>query len=89
MDIVNGSFSIDPWYFWCDSDPDQEAVSTAIQRSIAYATSRSVVAVTSLGNNYADLAHDVLDTLSPNNGTPITHEPPTAPASNSRSKRAE
>ncbi|MFC0623150.1 S8 family peptidase [Kribbella deserti] len=72
VDIANASFSIDPWYFWCDSDPDQRAVSTAIHRAISYATSKSVALVASLGNNNADLAHDVVDTLSPNNGTPVT-----------------
>ncbi|MGA6168343.1 S8 family peptidase [Amycolatopsis magusensis] len=72
VDIANGSFSIDPWYFWCASDPDQAAAAEAVRRSIAYATSRSVTPVSSLGNSNWDLAHDVVDTLSPNNGTPVT-----------------
>ncbi len=71
-DIATASFSIDPWYLWCDDDPDQKAVSTAIRRAVSYATSKSVVPVVSLGNQNWDLAHDITDTLSPNNGTPVT-----------------
>jgi subtilisin family serine protease len=72
VDIANASFSIDPWYFWCTTDPDQAAVSTAIQRAVAYANGRSVASVASLGNNNQDLSKDVVDTLSPDNGTPVT-----------------
>ncbi len=72
VDIVNSSFAIDPWYLWCKSDPDQAAVAEAVRRSIAYATSRMVTTVSSLGNNNWDLAHDIVDTLSPTNGTPLT-----------------
>jgi subtilisin family serine protease len=71
-DIATASFSIDPWYLWCDDDPDQAAVSIAIQRAVSYATSKSVVPVVSLGNQNWDLAHEITDTLSPNNGTPVT-----------------
>ncbi|GAB3834627.1 S8 family peptidase [Kribbella italica] len=71
-DIATASFSIDPWYLWCDDDPDQKAVSIAIQRAVSYAVGKSVVPVVSLGNQNWDLAHDITDTLSPNNGTPVT-----------------
>jgi subtilisin family serine protease len=72
VDVANSSFSIDPWYFWCDSDPDQAATAEAIRRAVSYARFRGVTTVASLGNNNWDLAHDVVDPLSPDNGTPVT-----------------
>ncbi|MDQ7809118.1 S8 family serine peptidase [Amycolatopsis sp. A133] len=72
VDIANSSFSIDPWYFWCGSDPDQAATTEAIRRSVSYAAVRGVTTVASLGNYNWDLAHDVVDPLSPTNGAPVT-----------------
>ncbi|WP_433164785.1 S8 family peptidase [Kribbella sp. CA-247076] len=71
VDVATASFSVDPWYRWCATDPDQKAVSAVLQRAINYATGKSVVPLASLGNSNWDLAHDVVDTLSPTNGTPV------------------
>ncbi len=72
VDIANTSLAIDPWYLWCNSDPDQAAVTEAVRRSVRYATARLVTAVSSLGNNNWDLAHDIVDSKSPTNGPTVT-----------------
>jgi subtilisin family serine protease len=71
VDVATASFSVDPWYRWCATDPDQKAVSAVMQRAINYATGKSVVPIASLGNSNWDLAHDVVDAVSPTNGSPI------------------
>ncbi|WP_414941736.1 S8 family peptidase [Amycolatopsis sp. cmx-11-51] len=71
VQVANTSLSIDPWYFWCSSNPDQKAVAEAIRRAISFSTrAGNMVAVSALGNENWDLAHDVVDKLSPNNGGP-------------------
>ncbi|GAA2338619.1 S8 family serine peptidase [Saccharopolyspora halophila] len=70
IDVTNNSYFTDPWYLWCDSDPDQKAVAEAVRRSVAYAEGRDVVNVVSAGNSNWDLSQPIRDTNSPNNGGP-------------------
>jgi subtilisin family serine protease len=72
ISVTNSSYFVDPWYLWCKDDPDQRAVATAVTRAIDYAARKDVVNVAALGNSNWDLAHDILDEGSPNNGTPIS-----------------
>ncbi|GLZ42470.1 S8 family serine peptidase [Actinokineospora sp. NBRC 105648] len=72
--VTNNSYFVDPYYLWCRNDPDQKAVATAVTRAIEYSADRGVVNVAALGNSNWDLSHDIVDSGSPNNGTPVTRE---------------
>ncbi|WP_328795950.1 S8 family peptidase [Halosaccharopolyspora lacisalsi] len=70
IDVTNNSYFVDPWYFWCQRDPDQAAVAEAVRRSVAYAQGHDVVNVVAAGNSNQDLSKPIRDTNSPNNGGP-------------------
>ncbi|WP_018682682.1 S8 family peptidase [Actinokineospora enzanensis] len=72
--VTNNSYFIDPWFLWCRNDPDQRAIATAVTRAVNYSARRGVVNVAAVGNSNWDLSHDIVDTGSPNNGTPETRE---------------
>jgi subtilisin family serine protease len=65
-DIANSSFYIDPWQFWCDGDPDQAAVKTAVERAVEYSQRRGMVNVAAAGNSGIDLSNKTEDAGSPN-----------------------
>ncbi|PFG99403.1 subtilisin family serine protease [Saccharopolyspora erythraea NRRL 2338] len=71
FDVTNNSYFVDPWYLWCDSDPDQKAAAEAVRRAVAYASRKDVVTVASAGNSNWDLSKPILDQNSPNNGGPV------------------
>ena len=71
IDVTNNSYFIDPWNLWCKTDRDQAAVLEAVKRAVDYSHRRDVVNVAALGNNNWDLSHQITDTGSPNNGTPV------------------
>jgi subtilisin family serine protease len=71
MKVTNNSYFVDPWFKWCQDDPDQRAGAEAVRRAIDYSARRDVVNVAALGNSNWDLAHEVLDEGSPNNQTPL------------------
>jgi subtilisin family serine protease len=72
MDVTNNSYFIDPWFLWCRTDRDQAAVIDAVKRAVDYSVRRNVVNVAALGNSNWDLSHEITDSGSPNNGTPVT-----------------
>jgi subtilisin family serine protease len=72
MAVTNNSYFIDPWFKWCQDDPDQKAGIEAVRRAIDFSANHDVVNVAALGNSNWDLAHNVVDAGSPDNGTPIT-----------------
>jgi len=69
-DVTNNSYYIDPWMFWCDTDADQAAVKTAVDRAVQYSQSKGVVNVAAAGNSNIDLANKTTDSSSPNDTTP-------------------
>ena len=71
MDVTNNSYFIDPWFLWCKTDPDQAAVIEGVKRAVNYSARKDVVNVAALGNSNWDLSHQITDTGSPNNGTPV------------------
>jgi subtilisin family serine protease len=72
MDVTNNSYFIDPWFLWCKTDVDQSAVIQAVKRAVDYSVRKDVVNVAAMGNSNWDLSHQITDTGSPNNGTPVT-----------------
>ncbi|MCA1185248.1 S8 family serine peptidase [Saccharopolyspora sp. 6T] len=70
IDVTNNSYFVDPWYLWCESDPDQRAGAEAVRRAAAYAAGHDVVTVAAAGNSGWDLSQPIHDTDSPNNGGP-------------------
>jgi subtilisin family serine protease len=72
MDVTNNSYFIDPWFLWCTTDPDQNAVIQAVKRAVEYSARKDVVNVAAMGNSNWDLSHPITDSGSPNNSTPVT-----------------
>ena len=72
VDIVNNSYSMDPWMYWSTTDPEQAAGLEAALRSIAYAQSKGLAVIASAGNEGADNDHPTTDSDSPTDmDTPI------------------
>jgi subtilisin family serine protease len=71
MDVTNNSYFIDPMEFWCDDQPDQAAVRTAVERAVSWSTDQGVVHAAAAGNSAKDLANKTTDTGSPNDTTPV------------------
>ena len=74
VDVTNNSYFVDPWLYNCRNDPVQRAIWESLRRAIRYAMSQGVTVVASAGNQNDDLAHPTIDTISPDDGTPITRE---------------
>ncbi len=73
-DVTNNSYYIDPWMFWCDTDADQSAVKTAVNRAVQYSQTKGVVNVAAAGNSNIDLANKSTDASSPNDTTPVVRD---------------
>ena len=74
IDVTNNSYFADPWLFNCRNDPGQRAIWKAEQRAIRYAMSQGVVVVAAQGNENIDLSKQNVDTISPDDSTPLTRE---------------
>jgi len=72
--VTNNSYFADPWLFNCRNDPEQHAIWKAEQRAIRYAMQQGVVVVASAGNENMDLSKQNIDTISPDDTTPVTRE---------------
>ena len=76
VDIVNNSYSMDPWVYWSSSDPEQAAGLEAATRAIAYAQGRGLVVIASAGNDGMDNDNVTTDSGSPTDlDTPIKDRP--------------
>jgi len=89
IDVVNMSFYVDPWLFYCTDNPadppadqaEQRITIQAVQRALDYARSKGVTLVAAAGNQAADYTKPYIDTTSPNfasepGETPRTREIP-------------
>jgi subtilisin family serine protease len=74
MDVTNNSYYIDPVQFWCDDQPDQKAVRTAVERAVNWSTDKGVVHAAAAGNASYDLANKTTDDVSPNDATGIERQ---------------
>jgi subtilisin family serine protease len=70
VSVTNNSYYTDPWLYLCPSDQDQDAISEAVRRAVAYTDSKGVVNVAAAGNEDDDLANKSEDDTSPNDSTP-------------------
>ena len=76
VDIVNNSYSMDPWMYWSPTDPEQAAGLEAATRAITYAQSKGLAVIASAGNEGADNDHPTTDSGSPTDrDTPIKDRP--------------
>ena len=72
VDIVNNSYSMDPWVYWSSSDPEQAAGLEAATRAIAYAQGRGLAVIASAGNDGMDNDNVTTDSGSPTDlDTPV------------------
>lgn len=70
LDVTNNSYYVDPWQFYCNDQPDQQAAREAISRAVRWSTRHGVVHAAAAGNASYDLARKRVDTASPNDSTP-------------------
>lgn len=76
VDIVNNSYSMDPWVYWSSSDPEQAAGLEAATRAIAYAQGRGLAVIASAGNDGMDNDNVTTDSGSPTDlDTPVKDRP--------------
>ena len=74
FEVTNNSYYIDPWMFWCASDPTQKPALDAVAKAVAYSEKKGVVSAAAAGNSDYDLAHKTTDDSSPDDTTPVPRD---------------
>ena len=72
VDIVNNSYSMDPWMYWSPTDPEQAAGLEAATRSIKYAQGKGLAVIAAAGNEGVSIDNPTID-----NGSPTDAPAPT------------
>ena len=72
VDIVNNSYSMDPWVYWSSTDPEQAAGLEAATRSIKYAQGKGLAVIAAAGNEGVSIDNPTID-----NGSPTDAPAPT------------
>ena len=72
VDIVNNSYSMDPWVYWSPTDPEQAAGLEAATRSIKYAQGKGLAVIAAAGNEGVSIDYPTID-----NGSPTDAPAPT------------
>jgi len=65
VDVVNNSYSMDPWVYWSPTDPEQAAGLEAATRSIKYAQGKGLAVIAAAGNEGVDIDNPTVDNVSP------------------------
>lgn len=65
VDVVNNSYSMDPWVYWSPTDPEQAAGLEAATRSIKYAQDKGLAVIAAAGNEGVDIDNPTIDNGSP------------------------
>ena len=65
VDVVNNSYSMDPWVYWSPTDPEQAAGLEAATRSIKYAQGKGLAVIAAAGNEGVDIDNPTIDNGSP------------------------
>ena len=76
--VTNNSYFVDPWLYNCPNDPNQAAINDAVGRAVAFAEGQGVLNVAAAGNSDDNLAAKTVDTISPDDSTPVTRTVTTA-----------
>jgi len=74
FDVTNNSYYVDPWEFWCSTEPDQAPALTAVTRAVEWSEQQGVLNVAAAGNSNYDLANKQRSKSSPNDSTPVDRE---------------
>ena len=61
VDVVNNSYSMDPWVYWSPTDPEQAAGLEAATRSIKYAQGKGLAVIAAAGNEGVDIDNPTID----------------------------
>ena len=72
VDVVNNSYSMDPWVYWSPTDPEQAAGLEAATRSIKYAQGKGLAVIAAAGNEGVDIDNPTI-----HNGSPTDVPTPT------------
>ena len=65
VDVVNNSYSMDPWVYWSPTEPEQAAGLEAATRSIKYAQGKGLAVIAAAGNEGVDIDNPTIDNGSP------------------------
>ena len=65
VDVVNNSYSMDPWVYWSPTDPERAAGLEAATRSIKYAQGKGLAVIAAAGNEGVDIDNPTIDNGSP------------------------
>ena len=65
VDVVNNSYSMDPWVYWSPTDPEQAAGLEAATRSIKYAQDKGLAVIAAAGNEGVSIDNPWIDNGSP------------------------
>ena len=65
VDVVNNSYSMDPWVYWSPTDPEQAAGLEAATRSIKFAQGKGLAVIAAAGNEGVDIDNPTIDNGSP------------------------
>ena len=76
VDIVNNSYSMDPWVYWSPTDPEQAAGLEGATRAITYAQGKGLAVIAAAGNEGVDIDNPSIDNASPTDvPAPIKNRP--------------
>ncbi|MCI9887953.1 S8 family serine peptidase [Micrococcales bacterium 31B] len=76
VNVLNHSYYVDPWLYWCPSDPTQTAGKIAVERAVEASLKANIVSIAAAGNATEDLAAKRPDSTSPNdNQAPVPNRP--------------
>ena len=78
VDIVNNSYSMDPWVYWSPTDPEQAAGLEGATRAITYAQGKGLAVIAAAGNEGVDIDNPSIDNASPTDVPAPTKNRPVA-----------
>ena len=78
VDIVNNSYSMDPWVYWSPTDPEQAAGLEGATRAIRYAQGKGLAVIAAAGNEGVDIDNPSIDNTSPTDVPAPTKNRPVA-----------
>ena len=78
VDIVNNSYSMDPWVYWSPTDPEQAAGLEGATRAIRYAQGKGLAVIAAAGNEGVDIDNPSIDNASPTDVPAPTKNRPVA-----------